>query len=78
MGANLSDDEEKCEEVNPLSCKDVIDYIEKLRIYFIRIQVKKTFRKVNLIHNALTNAQKQSARQTTINNIFNSNLNKHN
>ena len=52
--ANLSDDEEECEEVSPPSFKDAIDSIEKLRTYFVYQNTsEKTFHELNSIHNAV-------------------------
>ena len=55
MGANLSDDdEEEYEEISSPSFKDAIDYIEKLRSYFVYQNTsEKTFHELNSIHNAV-------------------------
>ena len=43
MSANLSDNEKECEEIGQPSFKEAINYSEKLRTLFIRMQVKKLF-----------------------------------
>ena len=73
MGANLSDDEEEYEENSPLSFKDAIDHIEKLRTYSVHQNVSEdTFYELNSILIAIKNTQTQSARETTVKDIFNS------
>lgn len=69
--ANLSDDEEDCEEVIPPSFKDAMDCIEKLRNYFVcQNTSEKTFNELNSIQNAVLKTHRQSVRQTSITDFF--------
>lgn len=71
-GANLSDDEDECDEVSSPSFQDALDSIEKLRTYFVcQNTSEKTFNELNSIHNAVLNTRRQRECQTTITDFFN-------
>lgn len=71
--ANLSNDEEECEEITLPSSKDAIDCIEKLRAYFLcQNTSEKTFHKLNSIYSAVIKTQRQLTHQTTMKDFFKS------
>lgn len=71
-GDKVSEDEDECEEVTPPSFQDAMDFIEKLRTYFVcqNSTSQQTFNELNSIHNAVLYTRRQSERQTTITDFF--------